>query len=256
MLGSCLGAISTTNQPARPQGGPERSVPVVSATVVAQYPHDRRAFTQGLVVADGMLYEGTGWFGESSLRRVDLATGTILQQVALPDNVFGEGIAAVGDRIVQLTWRSQFGYVYDRASFALIGTFNYPGEGWGLTYDGSLLIMSDGSANLRFLDPQTFAEVGQLTVRANGQPVQQLNELEYVDGILLANVWLTDRIAVIEPSTGEVRSWIDLTGLNSAQRSSDEVLNGIAYDADRGQLFVTGKRWPTLYEIRVELSGS
>lgn len=227
----------------------------MSATVIAQYPHDRRAFTQGLAVADGMLYEGTGWFGESSLRRVDLATGMVLQHVALPDDVFGEGIAAVGDRIVQLTWRSQFGYVYDRASFAQIGTFSYAGEGWGLTFDGARLIMSDGSANLRFLDPETFVEVGRVEVRADGRPVQQVNELEYVEGVLLANVWLTDRIAVIDPDSGEVRSWIDLAGLNPARRDSqDEVLNGIAYDAERRRLFVTGKRWPTLYEIEVDLS--
>jgi glutamine cyclotransferase len=227
--------------------------PTVSATVLARYPHDPSAYTQGLTVADGVLYEGTGWYGESTLRRVDLLLGSVLQQVALPPEMFGEGIAVVGDRIVQLTWRSHLGYVYDRSSFAQLRTFTYPTEGWGLTYDGTRLVMSDGSATLRFLDAETLAEVGQIQVRAGGQPVQQLNELEYVDGVVLANVYQSDQVAAIDPTSGDVKYWIDLSQLNPAQQATmDEVLNGIAYDAQNQRLLVTGKRWPTLFEIRVD----
>lgn len=234
-------------------GGTPTAVSVVSATVLARYPHDPRAFTQGLAIADGVLYEGTGWYGESSLRRVDLASGSVLQQVRLPDDVFGEGIAAVGDRIVQLTWLSNLGYVYDRPSFALIGTFGYPTEGWGLAYDGVRLIMSDGTATLRFLDPGTLAETGQVLVSAGGRPVPRLNELEFIDGFVFANVWQSDQVAVIDPGSGEVRYWIDLGGLNPTQQATrEEVLNGIAYDSESGRIFVTGKRWPTLYEIQLD----
>ena len=248
LLVSCLGALPVGRGTA---ASATAAIPVVSATVVARYPHDPRAFTQGLAIADGVLYEGTGLYSESSLRRVDLASGSVLQQVGLPPDIFGEGITVVGDRIFQLTWTSHVGYVYDRASFALIGTFGYPTEGWGLTYDGTRLILSDGSATLRFLDPETLAEVGQVQVLADGRPVRQLNELEYVDGLVYATVWLTDRIAVIDPSSGQVRAWLDLAGLNPARQSTgaDEVLNGIAFDAEQRRLFVTGKLWPTLYEI-------
>lgn len=227
-------------------------VPTVRASVLARYPHDPRAFTQGLAVADGSLYEGTGWYGESSLRRVDLSTGSILQLEMLPPDVFGEGITVVGDRIVQLTWTSHLGYVRDRASFAQIGTFGYPTEGWGIAFDGNRLIMSDGSATLYFLDPDTQVEVGRVEVQADGRPVTRLNELEYVDGSVLANVWGSDQIAVVDPGSGDVRYWIDLSGLNPGPVTSpDDVLNGIAYDAEQGRLLVTGKRWPMLYEIAV-----
>jgi glutaminyl-peptide cyclotransferase len=228
------------------------TVPLASARVVQTFPHDTRAYTQGLTIADGQLYEGTGWLGESNLRRVDMTSGSVLQQTDLPGNVFGEGIAVVGNRIVQLSWRNQTGYVYNRETFALLGTFSYPSEGWGLTYDGSRLILSDGTDILRFLDPETFAEIGQVRVSAAGRPVFQLNELEYINGAVYANVWQTDRIAIIDPTSGNVCSWIDLNGLNAAPSSSrDDVLNGVAYDADTGRVFVTGKRWPTLFEIEV-----
>jgi glutaminyl-peptide cyclotransferase len=233
------------------------SVPVATAKVLQSFPHDTHAFTQGLAISGGQLYEGTGWLGESNLRRVDLSSGEVQQQVDLPPDVFGEGIAVVGDRILELSWRSHVGFVYDRASFSLIGTFNYPSEGWGLTYDGSRLILSDGSDTLRFIDPDTFSEVGQIRVRAGGRPVAQLNELEYIDGAVYANVWQTDRIAVIDPSSGNVCTWIDLTGLNALPLSSrDDVLNGIAFDPDARRLFVTGKRWPTLFEIQVSMPGA
>jgi glutaminyl-peptide cyclotransferase len=234
-------------------GRAQAALPVVVPTVVATYPHDPRAYTQGLVIAGGELYEGTGWYAESSLRRVDLATGTVLQQVMLPAEGFGEGIAVVGDRIVQLTWKSRVGYVYDRATFELLRTFSYPTEGWGLTYDGTRLIMSDGSSTLRFLDPESFAETSRLVVRANERRVDQLNELELVGGELLANVYQSDQVAVIDLATGDVRYWLDLSGLNPSQHGNrDEVLNGIAYDVETGRLFVTGKRWPTLYELSFE----
>jgi glutamine cyclotransferase len=249
-IGSCLGTLLGGDGPA-PAGaaGPE-TVPTISATVLARYPHDPKAFTQGLAIADGVLYEGTGQYGESTLRRVDLASGSVLQQVALPEQVFGEGIVVVEQRILQLTWKSRLGYVYDRGSFGLLETFGYATEGWGLTYDGSRLIMSDGSSTLRFLDPATLAEVGQLAVRAAGRAVPRLNELEYVEGAIYANVWQSDQVAIIDPASGQVEAWIDLSQLNPTQHATrDEVLNGIAYDAQQGRLFVTGKRWPTLYEI-------
>jgi glutaminyl-peptide cyclotransferase len=239
-----------------PGAGNDGAVPVAETRVVQTFTHDPRAYTQGLTIVDGQMYEGTGWLGESNLRLVDMASGGVLQQVNLPNDVFGEGIAVVGNRIVQLSWRNHTGYIYDRDSFTQIGTFSYPTEGWGLTYDGTRLILSDGSDTLRFLDPESFAEIGQLRVSAAGRPVRQLNELEYVNGAVLANVWQTDRIAIIDPSSGNVCSWIDLAGLNTAPRtSSDDVLNGIAYDADAGRLFVTGKRWPTLFEIEVNARG-
>ncbi len=237
--------------------GDEASVPVTSPPVIQSFPHDPRAYTQGLTISDGNLYEGTGWYGESTLRRVDMATGTVLQQIDLPRDIFGEGIAVFGERIAQLSWRSHVGYVYDRETFTLVGTFNYPTEGWGLTYDGSRFILSDGSDILRFLDPDTFSEVGQVAVRAGGRPIYSLNELEFINGAVYANVWQTDRIAIIDPSTGNVCSWLDFTDLNSAPVSSrDDVLNGIAYDSDTGRLFVTGKRWPTLFEIQAPMTAA
>lgn len=227
--------------------------------VVERFPHDPGAFTQGLVyLGDGVLYEGTGMWGESSLRRVDLSSGRVLQQRDLPARYFGEGIAVVGERIVQLTWQSGVAFIYDRQTFELLGEHTYPGEGWGLAYDGKRLIMSDGTPRLRFWDPETLAEIGSVQVRDGGEPVEDLNELEFVDGEVWANVWQTDRIARIDPDSGRVVGWIDLTGLLSdedrAGRSVD-VLNGIAYDAETGRVFVTGKYWPVLYEIRVTRQG-
>jgi glutamine cyclotransferase len=227
--------------------------PVYSYRVIRSYPHDRQAFTQGLVYEAGELYEGTGLRGQSSLRRVDLATGLVSQQHALPKQYFGEGITIFGDRIIQLTWQSQVGFVYDRATFQLVQQFSYPTEGWGITHDGNRLIMSDGTANLYFLEPETFTRIDHIEVYDDQGPVVRLNELEYVRGDIYANVWQTDRIARIELLTGRVVAWIDLTGLLSAadRQSHVDVLNGIAYDAENDRLFVTGKWWPKLFEIQI-----
>ena len=225
-----------------------------SYRVVRSYPHDPQAYTQGLLFRDGVLYEGTGLSGESSVRKVKLETGEVLQIQRLDPKYFGEGIAVVGNDLIQLTWQSEIGFVRDLATFETRRTFSYPGEGWGLTYDGRRLIMSDGSPVLRFLDPSTLRETGRLTVRDAGIPVEQLNELEMVKGEIYANVYQSDRIARISPKTGDVTGWIDLTGLLSRRDATgldplDAVLNGIAYDAAKDRLFVTGKRWPKLFEI-------
>lgn len=227
--------------------------PILSYKVVNTYPHDPTAFTQGLEIEDGVLYEGTGLEGQSTLRAVDLETGTVLKLHELPDTVFGEGITVYSDTIVQLTWQSRIGYIYERASFAPIREWQYPTEGWGLTNDGQRLIMSDGTANLYFRDLQTMEEIGRVEVRAEGQPVPMLNELEFIDGKVYANIWQTDRIAQIDPASGQVVAWIDLSGLLSAEDRSQtvDVLNGIAYDASADRLFVTGKLWPKLFEIEI-----
>jgi glutamine cyclotransferase len=220
-------------------------------SVVNVYPQDANAFTEGLVFDSGFLYESTGLYGNSTLRRVDLETGGVLQLLSLQPQYFGEGIAVVGDKIVQLTWRSHVGFVYDRASFGLLQEFEYPIEGWGLTYDGKRLIMSDGTANLYFLDPVTFQRVGQVTVH-DGGPVTMLNELEYVNGAVYANVWREEKIAVINPQNGQVMAWIDLTGIQDLKNQDpNNVLNGIAYDANGDRLFVTGKMWPHIFEIKL-----
>jgi glutamine cyclotransferase len=227
------------------------AVPTLTFKVVNTYPHDRAAFTEGLVVDGGVLYEGTGLNGQSSLRRVDLKSGSVLQSAALGPVYFGEGVTVWDDQIIQLTWKSHVGFVYDKANFKLLKTFNYPTEGWGLTHDDKSLIMSDGTPVLHFLDPVTLQETKQITVTDKSQPVFNLNELEYVRGEILANVWRTDRIARIAPETGLVIGWIDLTGLLSqADRQQPvDVLNGIAYDAEHNRLYVTGKLWPKLFEI-------
>ena len=221
--------------------------------VVHAYPHDPRAYTQGLVFVDGHLYESTGLNGRSSLRMDDLETGRVLQSAPVPGQYFAEGLASWGSTLVQLTWQSHVVFVYDRFSFRLLRTIRYPGDGWGLTEDGKSLILSDGTATLHFLDPQTLREIRRVVVRDRGAPVTQLNELEYVRGQIYANVWHTDRIARIAPATGQVLGWIDLTGLLAPGDVSDPeaVLNGIAWDAARGRLFVTGKLWPKLFEIEV-----
>ena len=237
-----------------PSGWPApAATPVCAYRVVAVYPHDRTAFTQGLVYAEGQLYEGTGLNGQSWLRRARLGTGEVLQQADLPAEHFGEGITLLGDRLFQLTWQSHLGFVYDQNTFQLVQTFNYPTEGWGLTHDGQRLIMSDGTATLYFLDPDTFIEVGRVNVSDERGPVNQLNELEYINGSIYANVWKTDRIARIDPASGRVLAWIDLSGLFSAAELLDPeaVLNGIAYDVQTDRLFVTGKRWPSLFEIEL-----
>ena len=242
---------ATVITPAAQRRQPATS-PVTGYQIVKIYPHDREAFTQGLVFLDGIFYEGTGLKGKSSIRKVKPESGVVLQIQKIEDHYFGEGIAVVGDRIIQLTWQSGVGFVYDKKTFQRQRTFSYEGEGWGLTYDGTRLIMSDGTPTLRFLDPQTLKETGRLEVKDGGRPVDEINELEMVKGELFANVWPTDRIARIDPKTGQVTGWLDLAGiLDPRDRANVDVLNGIAYDSAGDRLFVTGKQWPKVFEIRV-----
>jgi glutamine cyclotransferase len=221
--------------------------------VVHTYPHDPQAYTQGLLYEGGELYESTGLNGRSSLRMVDLETGRVLQRAEVPQQYFAEGLASWGSTLIQLTWQSHIAFVYDLFSFRILHTFNYKGEGWGLTEDSKNLILSDGTATLRFFDPSTFREVRHIEVKDHGSDVTQLNELEYVHGEIYANVWHTDRIARISPATGKVLGWVDLSGLLSPGQVSDPeaVLNGIAYDSAHDRLFVTGKLWPKLFEIKI-----
>lgn len=220
--------------------------------VVNTYPHDREAFTQGLEYRNGFLYEGTGLHGRSTLRKVKLETGVVLQKLSLPAHFFGEGISVLGDRIVQLTWQSEVGFVWGLQDFKLQRQFSYRGEGWGLTTDGRHLYFSDGTNEIRVLDGQTLAETRRIRVLENGRPLKDLNELEWVEGEILANVWQTDRIVKINPLTGRVTGSIDLTGILPApERAGTDVLNGIAYDAAGKRLFVTGKLWPKLFHIRL-----
>lgn len=219
--------------------------------IVNAYPHNETAFTQGLVFEDGVLYEGTGLYGDSTLRRVELETGKTLQLYSLPNQYFGEGITIFDDKIIQLTWRSNQGFVYDKHSFELLREFTYPTEGWGITHDGSKLIMSNGTATLHFLDPETFTQVSEIEVYDNEtEPVTRLNELEYIQGKVYANIWLEEKIAIINPQTGQVTSWINLEGIQDLENlGANSVLNGIAYDESMDRLFVTGKRWPQLFEV-------
>lgn len=228
-------------------------VPVYGYEVVRSYPHDAGAFTQGLVYHNGWLYEGTGLYGGSSVRQVRLETGEVERIRDLPPHYFGEGIAVVENRLIQLTWLSGVGFVYDLDTFEPLREFTYPTEGWGLSYDGVRLAMSDGSDRVYFLDPTTLERTGSIEVRADGVPVRRLNELEFVGGELFANVWQTDRIARIDPADGRVTGWIGLAGLLPPDRRGPgtDVLNGIAFDPETGRLFVTGKRWPLLFEIRL-----
>lgn len=227
--------------------------PIYSYNVVNTFPHDPAAFTQGLVYADGGLYEGTGRWGESTIREVALESGTVLRSRPLDAEHFGEGITLFEDKIYQLTWQSQTGFVYNQATFEPVQTFTYPHEGWGITHDGTRLIVSDGTSTIRFWDPVTFQETGRITVRDHEGPINRLNELEYVDGEIWANLWMTDLIARIAPETGDVVGYIDLTGLldTSTLTQPADVLNGIAYDAATGRIFVTGKLWPSLFEIEI-----
>ncbi len=244
----------TQASPAAFAAAPE-TTPTCTYTVVRAYPHDREAFTQGLAyLGNGELIEGTGLNGRSSLRRVRLETGEVIQRYDLDSDYFGEGVAVLEGRVYQLTWQSGLGFVYDLNTFALLHTFSYTTEGWGLTHDGRRLIMSDGSDTLYFLDPATLTTSGSLRVHAEATPVTRLNELEYLNGWVYANVWQTDRIVKIDPATGRVAAWLDLSGLLSAddRAQSVDVLNGIAYDAATDRLFVTGKLWPKLFEIKLQ----
>jgi glutamine cyclotransferase len=242
-------AWTAPGQPARVAIEPA----IAGFEIVKAYPHDGTAFTQGLVYVDGSLYESTGLNGQSTVRKVKLETGKVLQKQSVDPVHFAEGLTEWGDKLIQLTWQSGIGFIYDRATLRLKGTFNYQGEGWGLTHDGNRLILSDGTANLRFLNPDSFREIGRVVVRDHGTPVTELNELEFVKGEVYANVWHTNRIARISPATGEVLGWIDLAGLISPRLlpHSEAVLNGIAYDSGNDRLFVTGKLWPKLFEIRI-----
>jgi len=232
---------------------PVRKTPVYGYRIVHTYPHDRSAFTQGLEYRGGFLYEGTGLNGHSGIRKVELETGKVLQQVPLEQQYFGEGIALLDQRIIELTWRSQRGFIYDRDTFRRTGSFDYPGEGWGLTHDGTWLIMSDGTSRLRFLDPATFTVRRVLDVTDGARPVDSLNELEFVRGEVYANVWPTDWMVRIDPVSGRVVGRVDLTGLLAPheRRGTEDVANGIAYDASGDRLFLTGKLWPRLYEVRL-----
>jgi glutaminyl-peptide cyclotransferase len=233
------------------QRPPER-LPVYGYRVVRSYPHDPTAFTQGLEYVDGVLYEGTGLNGSSSIRKVKLETGEVIQRRDVARAYFGEGITVWKTDLIQLTWQSNVAFVYDRQTFAPLRSFKYKGEGWGLTHDGTNLIMSDGSDELRVLDPATFAERRRIKVTAVGLPLRNLNELEFMKGEILANVWTTDSVARVSPDTGRVTGYIDLRGLlTPAEQRSVDVLNGIAYDEKNDRLFVTGKLWPKLFEIKI-----
>ena len=244
---SCLVSRGTPELLAR--GG----APVDTFRVVKSYPHDAAAYTQGLMYEDGFLLESTGLHGHSTLRRVKLETGEVVQQHRLDPVYFAEGLAEWNGQLVQLTWRSNIAFVYDRTSFSLRRTLRYTGEGWGLTRDQNGFILSDGTDQLRFLHPDTFREVRRVSVTDGGVAVRDLNELEYIRGEVYANVWHTDRIARISPQTGRVAGWINLRGLMATgyRLDPEAVLNGIAYDPPNNRLFVTGKLWPRLFEIEV-----
>jgi glutaminyl-peptide cyclotransferase len=225
-----------------------------SYQILHTYPHDANAFTQGLIYVDGHLYESTGLNGKSSLRMVDLNSGAVLQKYDLPAEYFGEGLTDWGSTLIQLTWKAHKAFVYDRFSFSVLRTFEYPGEGWGLTHDATQLIMSDGTAYLRYLDPKSFREIRRIrVVDPSGHAVDNLNELEFVHGEIYANIWHADKIARISPRNGKVLGWIDLSGIIDPRElhGGDAVLNGIAWDAAGDRLFVSGKLWPKLFEIKV-----
>jgi len=236
----------------------EGTVPIFGYEIINVYPHSSLAFTQGLVYDDGLLYEGTGLYGRSTLCRIELQTGRILDQKRLDSSLFGEGITLWKDRIVQLTWQSGLGLVYGKENMTQIGNFSYQTEGWGITSDNKSLIMSDGTDVLHILDPENFAETGRILVTANGKPLQGLNELEYIKGRIYSNIWPTNWIAIISPESGMVMGKINLQGIlqeSDLQGSKVDVLNGIAYDALGDRLFVTGKLWPKLFEIKVVPKG-
>jgi glutamine cyclotransferase len=229
------------------------SVPIYTYEIIQTYPHDPTAYTQGLAFDNGYLYEGTGLLGRSSLRKVELESGEVVQIHRLSSELFGEGITVYREKIFQVTWRSHTGFVYDKNSFEVVDTFEIATEGWGLTHDGSSLILSDGTSTLHFLDLDTYEETRTVEVFGKNGPVLNINELEYVRGEVLANIWKTESIARIDPESGLVVGWIDLSGLSSHfnENTSIDVLNGIAFDGEEGRLFVTGKLWPKLFEIKI-----
>jgi len=225
-------------------------LPVYGVTVAATYPHDPKAFTEGLFFQDGSLFESTGEVGESGFRQTELATGRVLRSYDLPAPYFGEGIVPWKDKLYELTWKDQKGFIYGLKDFSPVGDFTYSGEGWAVTHNDRAIIMSDGTSTLRFLDPDSLQTVSTLKVTAHGCPVEKLNELEWVNGQIYANIWQTSLIARIDPKTGAVTSFLDVSGLGPKDRGPDDVANGIAYDAGQQRLFVTGKRWPQLYQVR------
>ncbi|WP_424951974.1 glutaminyl-peptide cyclotransferase [Deinococcus sp.] len=265
LLLACTFGLSLATPPA--QTTVQASIPVFRPTIVARLPHDPSAFTEGLELSGGVLYEGTGLEGESGVRRVNMQTGQVLQSRTPPVNtVFGEGVSVLGlpgqgGQLFELSWQDGLAFVYDAATLKETGRFRYSGEGWGLTNDGTQLIMSDGSSTLTFRDPRTFAALRTVRVTAAGMPVERLNELEYAGGWVWANVWLTNRIARIDPRSGQVTAWLDVSDLSReaatttirAGRSPtfDDVPNGVAFDRARGTLLLTGKRWPTVFEVKV-----
>ncbi|MBN2029367.1 glutaminyl-peptide cyclotransferase [bacterium] len=243
--------VSTQTPTASPTG---EAITNFSPVIVKEYPHDSSAFTQGLVIHENILYESTGLYGNSSIRKVNINTGGIEKIRYLPEQYFAEGIAIVNDRIIQITWKSGVGFVYNLETFELINTFEYQHEGWGLTYDGDLLYMSDGTEKIHVLNPMDYSEVDVIEVRYNNEPLQLINELEYIDGSIYANIWKTSEIAIIHPMSGRVTGWINLEDLverfHEYPRHID-VLNGIAYNADKGKIYITGKLWPKLFEIQI-----
>jgi glutaminyl-peptide cyclotransferase len=254
MIRAALAACTLASGLALTAAPATAAVPVYGVTVVRAYPHDPGAFTEGLFYLNGFLYEATGLEGKSSIRKVDLPTGKVLQSRALDPKYFGEGIIAWKGKLVELTWKSEIGFTYDLSTFKPRSSFHYPGEGWALTEDGQRLIMSDGTPQLRFLDPASLKETGRVDVSINGRPLGNINELEWVKGEVLANIWQTNLIARIDPKSGKVTGVIDLTPLvekEAAKGRPIDVANGIAYDAAHDRLFVTGKLWPDLFEIRL-----
>ena len=257
--GSSLLVLAAFSVPASADDAPlmsedARPPTVLEYEIVKSWPHDRAAFTQGLIYRDGFLYESTGLNGRSSLRKVKLETGEVVQRESVASEYFAEGLTDWKDRLIQITWQSQLGFVHDLKTFRREGQFNYSGEGWGITHDARRLIMSDGTSTLRFLDPQSFQQTGALEVTYQGKPLANLNELEFVRGRIFANVWQSNSIVVIDPGSGRVTAQIDLPGLLNAEDRAGgvDVLNGIAYDARKDRLFVTGKLWPKIFELKLK----
>jgi glutamine cyclotransferase len=238
-------------------GTEQHTVPVYGYKIIAVYPHDKDAYTQGLVYDGQNLYESTGLYGNSTVRQVELETGKVRQSYSVPSRYFGEGLTIWKDGLIQLTWKSMTGFVYNKSDFKQIRDFSYKREGWGITSDGLHLIMSDGSDTLYFINPETFTDIGSIRVKASDEPVFNLNELEYINGSIVANVYFDNRIAIISPETGAVTGWIDLRELTAREKnmSTVGVLNGIAYNPKNGTLLVTGKLWPELFEIEIQKEG-